>query len=361
MNCIIYLGWIVKYWWLFGKKRYVFIMAFIEFATDIIIVVSQLFFAPLNIKHRIVGYLVLNGFFLLGYSIGFIFFLVVIVRFNDYWNIKNEMKCHLISIIIMFISIFIIILLTISDVLPSLRMGFAIGGWGIVSTTSLLWGTSIIYVEMANTKYRKLIKKFKEQHGNHGKRGTRKSIIELLGQDKGYELFMDHLEKEFATENLLYITTLIQFQELLIELKQIKGNDTKMLIQQERIKIADSIPKLIEKEFSFTEQIKSIKQRILKRKHGNKEQMICTQNVMNPLPEASPVVTDFVAPTKTVEYSKSTELSILSESSNNELAKVINGIYFKIYKKYIQHYEAKLQINIPSRLRDNLKCEYNEI
>ena len=360
-----YIGWVLRYAWILQNKSILIIMFLIEIGVHFGVLFYIMYIHPFNGFLSIVMWFAVALFVsLLVYAVFLLIFMFIAVKFNDYWHIKTEMILHVTTVLILALSIAITIVLVSKGIISNFRILLDVTTLMTVVWYPFNWINSIIFVEIMNYGYRKLIKKFKMDHGNHDKRMTFNSIVNLMQNNKGYELFMKHLQKEFASgmailiyfypyniqkrliyiENFLYVTTLCQFQELLISLKILDVNDKSKLIKQQRIIVADSVPKLITTQ--PTSFAKRIKNEIIKRKSGK---------LSTPV---SPALTDNNSVATTSDFD--IELSALTQdlSINEETMILINNIFIDIYKKYIESYKAKYQINLPSQMRYNLEKEY---
>ena len=87
-------------------------------------------------------------------------------------------------------------------------------------------------------------------HGGNGKGMMNKNeiLVNILTNEIGFESFMEHLNQEFASENLLFIVYLIQFQMFLFEIKYLNYftdelNDTKDIFIIKNWKLPQNVPK----------------------------------------------------------------------------------------------------------------------
>ena len=76
----------------------------------------------------------------------------------------------------------------------------------------------------------------------------RKLMVNILSNETGFELFMSHLVKEFASENLLFIVYLIQFQRYLIETNYLNfkvkmENDKSLILIDKEWILPNNVPK----------------------------------------------------------------------------------------------------------------------
>ena len=117
-----------------------------------------------------------------------------------------------------------------------------------------------------------------QSNGGHGSGGngngstrmrTRIPVLAVLMSEKTYVRFMEHLTRELSTENLLFVTILIQFQEFLINYNLVDlQQNVKLLFLKQRIVLPNGIPKLSVIDIIDTNLKKKLKKNLFFTKHS---------------------------------------------------------------------------------------------
>ena len=68
------------------------------------------------------------------------------------------------------------------------------------------------------------------------------SIFDIFNDSVTFDLFMTHLNKEFAIENGLFLIYLLQYQQFLINIGILSNNQTNLLIFKGRLTLPNSVP-----------------------------------------------------------------------------------------------------------------------
>lgn len=126
----------------------------------------------------------------------------------------------------------------------------------------------------------------------------KKQLIDVMGSNKGYTIFMKHLCREFAAENLLYLTVLFQFERFLLE---------NNIIDQ----------------------------------HG----ILFTKYCDFKLPNIVPICDCFQ----------------FNDAETIDIMEMVKNAFIGVYEKYIQRSSAELEVNISYDTASQLSIQYNNV
>ena len=153
-------------------------------------------------------------------------------KFADVWLIRKEISITLVLLIILILDLIIIVLLQSSG-LPVFLVGIMIYS-GIICMDLYLM---LIYPQTAEIRkaraMRKRIAKAEE---------LKISWQELVSSKQGYESFMNFLEKELSTENLLFLTEYVQLKSMMLENPELKDIIENKLRLSYSINLPSSLP-----------------------------------------------------------------------------------------------------------------------
>ena len=164
---------------------------------------------------------------------------------------------------------------------------------------------------------------------SHGKKffHDKKDLVDILCNAAGFESFIQHLVSEFATENLLFIVYLIQFQMFLIEINFLPQNNDQDVTSKRLYFIQRewNLPQNVPQSVVFKPKKEKIN---LKSKNGDNENIVAV-----------------IPPTE--EWQDYTEQMI--------------NIFVIIFEKFIDNGRAPLEINVSDRTRAAASVHYNNL
>eukprot|EP01084_Bolivina_argentea_P037523 69425_1 len=236
-------------------------------------------------------------------------------KFADFWYIRQELwvLCGVICVIVI---IFVVSGIIGDDVQNDTTLLFVI--LMTEATLCILWICIMILGPIYfNERRDKKIKKNTKKSGNE----TKQQLFDLMQDKNGYEALMDHLEQEFAVENILYLSEMIQFRDYLNEKHNGFFNDPNVnrIFENKSIFLPKDVPK-------------------------------------------SPII-----------YPNTGQVNVmvqLDDTAHSEMKKIqsvdfdvgtiddTERIFVLLYKKYIDKYNADLEINISYSIHNTLKNYY---
>eukprot|EP01084_Bolivina_argentea_P040757 75245_1 len=226
-------------------------------------------------------------------------------KFVDHWKIYWEYRYYLFLCLIAVIVCIFMYIIDFSDTIDQ-------------TVTFLLLNHHFIMIIIATTMipyiaFKQNLKRNKPKNRVHK---NKPSLLNVIKTNQGYELFMHHLNKEFALENMLYLSIIIQFQSFLYENNLLYGDDNNRA--------------------QFTDV----------NKHNNEEHIyrFAIHSVASQSSDDNKLLKDFVLPT-IVPIAP-----IFQLDNETDKMKQLSIIYLSIYEKYIERHKAELEINISSDL-----------
>ena len=221
-------SWILKYYYIFGNPNKLFNVTLIIWIIETIVSIIMVFvigsiFDDLTTNEGVDTafsrwYMTLTSAWifkviLLGYCIyhtkGFI----------DHWHLGREFKYLFASFLIdvMFLTL---TTNTIARILGDVGHANQIGGVCIGIWLVSCWFINILWVIYVNEKSTLLI----HMNSNQENRSSLPSLHSILESQEGYTILMQHMMKEFSSENLLFLTLMIQWENILIKNKILDFN-----------------------------------------------------------------------------------------------------------------------------------------
>ena len=184
---------------------------------------------------------------------------------------------------------------------------------------------------------------------NNNAKGT---IIDIFNDSVTFNLFMKHLNKEFATENGLFIIFLLQFQQFLLKY-QILIDNTKNLIFKGKLSLPDCVPL----SPLFANHVA-----LIQVYNDNNASAGVTHHEIDRVEEH----TDYPnSPTITISALKNEKRNkILIKnliSKDKQLCLMILNAFSHIYNKFIERDYASFEINISDYNRNNIAKIYQTL
>ena len=196
--------WVLKYYHIVGNSKALLIFSIITTMIEIVISVFIviLYGFPVDEQHfNSVNQKVTN----IAVAVWFARFVVVLIcicklgKFVDYWDIRKEFK---------YLSIVLLSCITVGMIALKLshHNGFEASSVFPIITSSVWsvcsWYISTIWV---TTRHKQKLNK------NEYVQEQKPKLLDIIETNEGYQLFMNHLKSEFAMENLLFLTHMIQW------------------------------------------------------------------------------------------------------------------------------------------------------
>eukprot|EP01084_Bolivina_argentea_P283664 485896_1 len=292
-------NFILKHYNKFSRPKYQFLLSFILY---IIILILFLSCSSTGDMHDMI---IAIAIMWLLFAIFVAICLYKIGQFADFWYIRFEL--WLMVIVLLFGVIILAIIIPTLDDLPSkLAVIFALESF----STPIVFFLFVCFPIFMNERRDKQI----EQRLKESNMNSVQKLYALMCDTNGYEALMDHLEKEFAVENLLYLTEIIQFRDYLTAKDNtfFENDNVTNLFGNKNINLPSDIPKSII------------------------------------IPDIEENDDELNSPNTTIVW------------SSNDYETEYN-IFMALYKKYIDKYEAQLEINISYSINLSLKKCYDEL
>ena len=166
--------------------------------------------------------------------------------FNDNLGIRKEIKYILITTVIATLLMVISSILTIM-VSPDLEM---LMGIILTGVAAIFFYLTVIYPEKANTV---AVNDKTDASVSGNGNATRQRMIhwkEIIKSMDGYEQFASFLEKEFSTENILFVTEYVQLKKEIMKIERYKNMiEDELKLDYDLILPLDIPKSIIAKEF----------------------------------------------------------------------------------------------------------------
>ena len=164
---------------------------------------------------------------------------------------------------------------------------------------------------------------------NENYESEKQQKLYILMQDKnGYEALMDHLEAEFAVENLLFLTEMIQFRDYLLDKDEefFDDGNVKMIFENKNIILPKNTPK-------------------------------------SPIiyPDDAGAVNIMIRTDSTAQIELRKIDAAQTPTGPVENIDERERIFMSLFRKYIDKYNARLEINISYGIHTKLKRFYDDI
>ena len=214
-----YTTWVLKYYYILGNSSALLVFSFITTMIEVTITVFIviLYGFPFNEQNfNTVYHIVINISVAVWVCRFALIFLCVckMGNFVDYWDIRKEFKYLLIMLaIFMGLGMTVVTVAKHYGFIQSTFTYITSGAWTIYS-----WYITTIWVIKRN--------KAKLNANKYGamKKIQKPKLLDIIETNDGYKLLMNHLKSEFAMENLLFLTHMIQWQDFLISIGLINVN-----------------------------------------------------------------------------------------------------------------------------------------
>ena len=162
-----------------------------------------------------------------------------------------------------------------------------------------------------------------------------RSLMNIISDANQFEAFANHLNKEFACENLLFIVYIIQYQNYLINKKIIDKDCKDLIFITNNWKLPQNVPQ----SPLFVDNIN------------------INNNVDENKSDVAPPVS--VSPTIKTKKKGDSSVSIIESMKNGDKKNIM--IFEFLFKKFLQRGWANLEINISDLRREALHKHYNNI
>ena len=160
--------------------------------------------------------------------------LAKIGRFADFWYIRFEVWTYTIVLLMAGTCVIITLFGGFKELNLGERMMIA---YYVCTIVAIMYPCIVlIFPIFINERRNKLlnITKYMEPRSS-------RPLYQLIQRNKGYEALMTQMEKEFAVENLLFLTEMIQFRDYLIE-NSLYLNDMNQIFQGQNVSLPNKVP-----------------------------------------------------------------------------------------------------------------------